>query len=141
MIHSAEEFARLRTSTCREEYLRAAHEPAAAGVWIEVIKNFPDMKFWVAHNKSVPLEILEILSSDPDPRVRSAVAMKNRLPYQLMLILSSDPDESVRHRVAYNKKADASILTVLSRDASDLVSKAAMDRLSLLQSDGKTVEP
>ena len=83
MIASAEEFVELRRSERQEEYLRAAWESAPREVWLEVIQRFPDMRFWVAQNKTMPVEVLAVLARDPDPRVRSIVAMKNRLTNEL----------------------------------------------------------
>jgi hypothetical protein len=37
------------------------------------------MSEWVAHNKSIPVEIMEILADDTNERVRFNVATKNRL--------------------------------------------------------------
>jgi hypothetical protein len=76
MIESAEEFRRLRESENPEEYGRAAHDEAPIEVWLEVIRRWPDMCFWVAQNKSVPLEVLETLANDPDWRVRDMVSRK-----------------------------------------------------------------
>jgi hypothetical protein len=76
MIESAEEFVRLRTSEDPPEYRRAAHEEAPESVWFEVIDQFPDMRFWVAQNKTVPLAVLELLRHDTDPKVRSMVRAK-----------------------------------------------------------------
>ncbi|GAB1644409.1 hypothetical protein [Krasilnikovia sp. MM14-A1259] len=76
MIESADEFVRLRTSEDPAEYRRAANEPAAEAIWREVIDRFPQMRFWVAQNKTVPLSILEVLRRDPDERVRSMVRAK-----------------------------------------------------------------
>jgi len=73
VIESADEFVRLRTSEEPTEYHRAANEPAAEAIWREIIDRFTQMRFWVAHNKTVPLSILEVLGSDPDERVRSMV--------------------------------------------------------------------
>jgi hypothetical protein len=75
MIMSAQEFVELRTSVRQEDYLRAATDSAAPEVWVDVIQRFPEMKVWVAHNKTVPLEVLRLLASDSYPRVRFAVAM------------------------------------------------------------------
>lgn len=66
MIESADEFVRLRTSQDRAEYHRAAHDEATEATWIEVLERFPDMRVWVAHNKTVPLTILERLRHDSD---------------------------------------------------------------------------
>jgi len=76
VIESAEEFVRLRSSVDPAEYHRAAQEEASESTWLEVIDRFPDMRFWVAHNKTVPLSVLEILRHDPDDRVRHMVTSK-----------------------------------------------------------------
>ena len=48
-----------------------------------MIIDYPDLKKWVIHNKTVPLEILEQLSKDRNSNVRIEVARKkkNRLIY------------------------------------------------------------
>lgn len=76
VIESADEFVRLRTSPDPEEYRRAAHEEATEQTWTEVIERYPDMRSWVAHNKTVPLSILEILRYDADEQVRLTVTGK-----------------------------------------------------------------
>ncbi|MGW5380983.1 hypothetical protein [Nocardia sp. NPDC003963] len=75
MIESAEEFVRLRCSEDPAEYNRAAHEEASEQTWREVIARFPEMRVRVAHNKTVPLNILEELRGD-DEWVRSMVRAK-----------------------------------------------------------------
>lgn len=129
MIKSAREFVELRMSSKQEDYLRAAADTAPLEVWMEIIRTFPDMKVWVVRNKTVPIEILALLASDPDSSVRSAVAMKNKLPQELMSLLAGDADESVRQRIAYNKNVDAVTLEKLSRDQSEMVSSSARERL------------
>jgi len=130
MIASAEEFVELRRSERQEEYLRAAWESAPREVWLEVIQRFPDMRFWVAQNKTMPVEVLAVLARDPDPRVRSIVAMKNRLTNELFALLATDQDDSVRARVAHNKKVPLEILRALALDQSEIVSAAAKARHS-----------
>jgi hypothetical protein len=76
VIESADEFVRLRASDDHAEYSRAAHEGATMATWFEVIDRYPDMGFWVAQNKSVPLPVLEVLRHDADPQVRSMVRAK-----------------------------------------------------------------
>jgi hypothetical protein len=129
MISSAEEFVELRRSERQEEYLRAAQESAPREVWLEVIRCFPDMRFWVAQNKTVPVEVLAVLAHDPDSRVRSMVAMKNKLTDDLFMLLATDQDDSVRASLAHNKKVPSEILERLSRDQSQVVSAAARERL------------
>ena len=70
MIESAEEFVRLRGSEVPEEYLRAAQDSAEVQVWLDIIQRYPDMRFWVAQNKTVPVPVLEVLRNDEDQRVR-----------------------------------------------------------------------
>ena len=76
VIDSADEFVRLRTSADSAEYQRAAHDEAAERTWREVIARFPEMRFWVAQNKTVPLSVLEDLRTDTNERVRSMVRSK-----------------------------------------------------------------
>lgn len=125
MIESAEEFVALRTSNDPGEYERAAHESAADSVWLDVIDRFPEMRRWVAQNKTTSAAVLRRLSLDPDASVRWQVAMANRLEVAVLRLLANDPDESVRARVANHKHAPADVLESLSRDASPVVRVAA----------------
>jgi hypothetical protein len=129
MIRSAEEFLHLRNSEQPEEYGRAATEPANEAVWREIIETYPDMRIWVAHNKTVPLATLRMLAKDDNDRVRHMVASKRKLDMALFMDLARDPDESVRHRVAANAKAPADVLRYLSNDESPFVAAAAAQRL------------
>ncbi len=128
MISSAEEFVELRRSQRQEEYLRATQESAPREVWLEVIQRFPDMRFWVAQNKTVPVEVLAVLARDPDSRVRSLVPMKNKLTDDLFELLAKDQDDSVRASLAHNKKVPLEILGRLSTDQSRVVLMAARER-------------
>jgi hypothetical protein len=76
MIESADEFLRLRTSEDPAEYNRAAAEAATEQTWLDAIERFPEMRFWVAQNETVPLSVLEILRHDSDERVRHMVTSK-----------------------------------------------------------------
>jgi hypothetical protein len=75
-IESAEEFVRLGTSEDPVEYSRAAQDEATESTWRDVIERFPDMRFWVAQNKRVPLSVLEVLRHDADENVRQMVTNK-----------------------------------------------------------------
>ncbi|MEJ2815571.1 hypothetical protein [Caulobacter sp. CCG-8] len=127
MIASAEEFVRLRTSQEPADYHRAAHEPAGTAIWLEVIARYPGMKPWVAHNKTVPLEILRVLAEDADHDVRFAVATKRKLDGPLFDRLSRDRDEGVRARIARNPNTPAEIRRRLMDDPSPLVAEAARE--------------
>jgi hypothetical protein len=131
MIISVEEFVLLRNSLEPLNYNRAADEDAPLEVWLQVIDQFPDMRQWVAHNKTVPISILEILAKDLDSDVRFAVAMKRKLTPELFELLARDPNESVRQRIAYNAKTPKWILQELLDDTDSLVREAARSKLEL----------
>ena len=130
VITSAEEFYRLRTSEIKQEYDRAAHDEAPLGVWLEIIQKFPEMHSWVAHNKTVPIEILEVLSRDENPQVRSAAALKRKLPEDIQLLLAQDKDFSVRERLVWNVKATDSVLRILAEDVELQIREKAKARLN-----------
>ncbi|GAB3909199.1 hypothetical protein GCM10028803_46370 [Larkinella knui] len=119
MIDSAREFIRLRNSEIIEEYTRAAHEEASLQTWKEVIELYPDYKTWVIHNKTVPLEILEELASDPNSDVRSKVARKRKISPFIIEILANDPDEEVRYALACNTKISLINIKLINRADSD----------------------
>ena len=130
MISNAEEFVRLRTSEDRSEYEQAAHDEAPMEVWMDVIATRPDMRVWVAVNKTVPIAILEVLLDDEDWRVRSTVASKRKLPPHLLEVLSRDSSEIVRLSVVSNKKTPAALLHSLAEgDPSEMVRRRAADHL------------
>ena len=104
MIKSANEFIRLRTSEIEEEYHRATNDTADISTWTEIIEKHPDFKQWVVHNKTVPMEILEILTLDSDPNVRGAVARKRKMNDKIFRALSKDKDENVRYALMCNTK-------------------------------------
>ena len=134
MIESAEEFVRLRTSENPEDYLLAAQDEAAPGVWLDLIERYPAMRKWVAHNKTVPSEILRILAQDESDEVRLFVAQKRKLDSDVIRELARDRSEAVRQRVAYNPGTPNDVLRALAQDGSVSVSEAAQSRLGQLRS-------
>jgi hypothetical protein len=130
MITTAEEFVSLRRSEHQQDYLRAATDVSSNEVWFDVIERYPDMRIWVAHNKTIPLEVLEVLARDPDAEVRLAVAMKNKLSGELFWLLANDTEEGVRQRIACNKKTPVEILKHMANDPAELVSAPAKERTS-----------
>ncbi|HCS49653.1 MAG TPA: hypothetical protein DIW61_15960 [Candidatus Aminicenantes bacterium] len=129
MITTAEEFVRLRESDKPDEYQRAAHEAAPVEVWHDVISRYPHMRAWVAHNKTVPIRVLEILANDSDPDVRAMVAMKRKLTPELQLLLAADPDKGVRGRLANNAKVTTEVLKKIADGASGPAAEDAARRL------------
>lgn len=118
MITSAIEFIKLRESDDLTEQYRASHEEADLKIWIEVIENYPDFKTWVIHNKTIQIEILELLSKDINPNVRSAVARKRKINEKIITELSKDIDENVRFALMSNTKLNLEELKLIKVDDS-----------------------
>jgi hypothetical protein len=129
MIETADQFVLFRTSEDIELYQKAANEPATEDTWQEVIKRYPNMRVWVARNRTVPLSILEILSCDENADVRYAVAMKRKSSQDILQRLAQDPDESVRLKVALNPKTPKVLLEQLLHDKWSRVVEEAKNRL------------
>lgn len=129
MIESAEEFVRLRFSDDPVEYGRTSSEPAPIEVWMEIVERCPETRFWVAHNKTVPLEILRVLAADADPRVRWMVATKRKLTAEILAQLAADADESVRMAVARHKRTPRTVLEELLSDDWSEVREMAGNRI------------
>lgn len=129
MINSPEEFIELRNSDIPAEYNRAKIEGASIEVWFDLIERYPDMRVWVARNKTIPREIIACLSKGSNPIVRHAICSKHPLDTDKYLLFSQHPDESVRSRLTFNKKLPLSILKEMSeKDPSEFVRSQALDR-------------
>jgi len=128
MITTAQEFFRLRESEVQKEYLRAVHEEAPLEVWREIIESRPDMRSWVALNRTVPIEILDELSRDSDADVRCAVARKRKISEAIALRLAKDPDEAVRAALVFNRKLPATALTALQSDPLPFIQKTLQEK-------------
>ncbi|GGK35826.1 hypothetical protein GCM10007962_32710 [Yeosuana aromativorans] len=102
MIQTPEEFIRLRTSEDLNDQRTSATDSADIKTWLEIIENYPEMKEWVAHNKTVPLEILEVLATDKDEKVRCVVARKRKINNRIFDLLKADSDKTVRHALICN---------------------------------------
>lgn len=124
MIQSAEEFIRLRDSEIKHEHNRSAMDEADLSVWLDIIANHPEYRKWVAHNKTVPLSILELLTQY-DAETREFVARKRKLSLILFDALSRDKNSNVRIAVAANQKAPINLLEDLATDEDEAVVRAA----------------
>jgi hypothetical protein len=129
MINSAEQFRLWRESEDPHQHHHASHQEAPIEVWLDIIERMPDMRFWVAQNKTVPIEVLEYLANDPDLRVRRMVAQKRKLPETLQIKLAEDPEPSVRAALAYNAKVTSQVLAILMDDREQLVRDAVACRV------------
>jgi hypothetical protein len=123
MIESAEHFRSLRESKEGDAYHRASHDEAALEVWLDIITRMPDMRFWVAQNKTVPISVLEQLAGDPDWRVRDMVARKRKIPESLQIKFATDTDPAVRCALASNANLTPRALAILANDGDKLVSE------------------
>jgi hypothetical protein len=131
-IDSADEFVRLRYSEDPLEYRRAAVEPAAIAVWIEVINRYPDARVWVAQNKTIQKEVISRLASDADSRVRYMISMKRSLTPELLGKLAMDSDETIRMRVAMHKNSTRETLRLLGDDPWKDIRNVISERLANL---------
>jgi Leucine rich repeat variant len=129
MIRSVAEFVHLRTSEDPEDQTRATLDDANEKVWLAVIEQHPDLRKWVAHNKTVSLSIIRLLIDDADPLTRSWVARKRKLDRAMFVALSTDADERVRHALATNAKLPPDLLRLLAQDPVALVATEAQQRL------------
>lgn len=125
LIASPEEFVSLRLSESPSDQTRASQDEAGLEVWLGVIADYPEMRQWVAHNKTVPVAVLQPLASDPDPAVRWEVAGKRKLDPAVLRMLADDEDDSVRARVARHHRTETEVLGALAHDESWVVREAA----------------
>lgn len=129
MIMSADEFVYLRESDDPDLYRRAAQDSASTQVWLDVIAKYPDMATWVAHNKTIPVEIMELLAKSEDPGVRMTVASKRKCPPALLEALAHDTEPTVRLSVASNAKVPVPILQSLLEDPWERIVEVAQECL------------
>ncbi len=128
MIQSPEEFVRLRTSTLPDEYSRAANDEAPLEVWNAILGSHPEMHEWVAHNKTIPVELIERLARSSSARVRSTIARKGRTPPDILAMLARDRDDTVRMAVARHPKAPDDVLRLLESDPWDAIRQVVASR-------------
>lgn len=129
-IRSAAEFISLRDSDDPELYARAAEDDAPIDVWRDLIAHYPGYRKWVAHNKTVPVDILRALATDEDQEVRFFVSMKRKLTPDILELLSRDVDSGIRLQVAQHRKTSEETLRQLAGDPWERVRDAARSRLA-----------
>lgn len=129
MIKTAEEFIRLRQSENLEEQSRASREPAEIEIWLEIIDKYPEFKVWIAHNKTIQIEILEILSNDIDPTIRESIARKRKINETIFSRLSQDTDENVRYALIWNTKISVDKIKMIKVDDSEWLKIKLTERL------------
>jgi hypothetical protein len=67
------------------------------------------------------LRRLRLLATNPNPKIREAVASSYNTPEDLFQTLANDPDEGVRGCVAKNEATPCDILRALASDRSETV--------------------
>ncbi|MFC1420894.1 hypothetical protein [Streptacidiphilus cavernicola] len=98
MIESADEFVQLRLSGGNADYQRIKQEEAPLAVWLEIARDHPDMRFWMAFNRALPEEVIRLLGEDEDWRVRAKIASRR----DILEYLSGDDHDAVVSSVASN---------------------------------------
>lgn len=102
---------------------------ADEAVWSEIVESYPELRFAVAQNKTVPPSILRVLAISGDPRVRSMVARRRATPPEILKDLASDSSGGVRLAVAMNPSAPRDALAILAGDSWTEVALKARSRL------------
>jgi FAD:protein FMN transferase len=74
-----------------------------------------DARLQAARSQDANVDVLRLLSEDPSPRVRSALASRRDLPPELLTRLLNDPDIPVRRTAARHRSAPASLRTQILR--------------------------
>lgn len=130
MIETVDEFIRLVESDDPAERRRAAWEGADLRVWMTLVADHPEMRFWVAHNRTIPSEVMQELASDEDWRVRDRIATKNSCPSDILEILSHDSHDAVASAVAGHPNTPSSALRRLAEYPWDEVRNKAIQQLA-----------
>ncbi|MFD4737576.1 hypothetical protein ACFWNQ_09380 [Streptomyces virginiae] len=129
-IASVEEFIRLRRSEDPVECDRSAWAAMPLTVWWQLVREHPEMRFWAAHNRTCPPEILAELIKDADWRVRDRVLGKRSCPPELLEQLADDPHDSVRNTVANHPHSPRTAVARLVDDPWSVIAEAARVRLA-----------
>ncbi|MFF3617511.1 hypothetical protein [Streptomyces sp. NPDC002580] len=129
-ITSVEEFIRLRLSEDPADRDRSAWAAMPRLVWDELVREHPDMRFWAAHNRSCPPEVLAELLKDDDWRVRSRVASRRNCPAELLEALADDPHDAVRNTVATHQYSPRSAVLRLTGDPWTVIAEVARTRIA-----------
>lgn len=119
MISNIKEYLYLAASDIKSDNNRIINEELSSDLISELIKNYPERKSWLIHNKFIPAIILEELATDDNDDVRFTIALKkkcNRVTFEKLL---SDINYSVRLAVIRNKKLPIDLLENISNDMND----------------------
>lgn len=135
LIESVEEFVRLRASGDAADYQRIKREEAPLEVWLAIVRDYPDMRFWVAFNRTLPPEVLRVLAGDSDWRVRDKVASRRDTPSDILELLSGDAHEAVLSSVAGNPGTSSRALELLSQHPWSQIQEKSSRQLRVRQNE------
>lgn len=131
MISNINEYLYLAASDIKSDNNRIINEELSSDLISELIKNYPERKSWLIHNKFIPAKILEELATDDNDDVRFTIALKkkcNRVTFEKLL---KDKNYSVRLAVIRNKKLPIDLLEKISNDMNDEIHEDAKKILSM----------
>lgn len=132
-IRSAEQFIKLRESDRPEDYRQATWGQATDSVWFEIIDRYPNMRRWVAQNKTLSAPVLMRLAGDSDVRVRYGVATTPGLGEGVLDVLMNDVDASIRRVIVTQDNLSPDQLKRLAADSDADVAGDAAEQLEWLQ--------
>ncbi|MFK0310265.1 hypothetical protein ACIQUF_03390 [Pseudomonas sp. NPDC090233] len=112
-----------------DENTSFAHVSATTELWIEILEIYPVLSRCVAANKTIPDQVIELLSKSDDMNVRLKIATKRKLNRTVFERLANDPDPNIRDRIAYNPKVPNDILEKLCKDSDPIVACSAKRKL------------
>lgn len=125
MICNIDEYLNLVNSEDKEDTNRTINEELSSELILEIIKNYPGKKSWLAHNKHLPVSVLRLLALDENDDVRFTIAMKKKCDRHIFEILMKDPNFSVRMAVVRNNKLPIDLLKLLAFDKENEISEEA----------------
>ena len=131
MISNINEYLYLADSDSKSDNDRIINEELSSDLISQIIKNYPERKSWIIHNKLIPVKILEELATDDNDDVRFIIAMKkkcNRVTFEKLL---RDKNYSVRLAVIRNKKLPIDLLEKISNDINDEIHEDAKKILEM----------
>ena len=107
-----------------------AQKKLLSDTWKEVLTKYPDLAFWVAQNKTIPLEILYTLSDNENVDVRCMVARKRKIDDIIFNILKEDSNESVRHALICNTKLSIEKKRQIKTSDSEWLEKELIEKVA-----------
>lgn len=136
MVRTAEGFKQLSESEVYEEYNRATQEEASIEVWKEVLRKYPELAFWVVQNKTIQIEILKELATNPDSNVRCMVARKRKITNEIFDLLKVDKEESVQHALICNTKIPMEQKLTIRTDHSEWLKNELNEKIKVANMKG-----